>query len=164
MRYITRIETTRSKAWRVLFVRGLSRGIQVYFNDSHYPGGRDDALKDAKAFRDQVVALHEPQKTVPNAKTRGNLKYKEKPAELVGLTLHQDTRKYRNNYLWRATVVLDGVQVKRNWSVMKYGYQTAFRKARDYRVKLTGQPIAEEAPPPPEDLVLWARVRGVSLR
>ena len=151
LRYITRSETERY--WRVQYARGLTKPIQVYFGDATY-GGREAALVEAQAFRDQVVALHRPDVLTTQ---RRNLKHKEKTAPYVGITLHADRRKGGAVYFsWRAGYMDGAHERSRSWSVLTHGYEEAFRLASEFRHKMTGQPVGD-CPPPPPELLLWTR-------
>ena len=154
MRYITRI----GNSWRVLYVRGLEREIQLYFNDRDY-GGQDKALESAKAFRDQVMSIHDPK---PGTSRRRNLKYLHKDESQVGITLYSDERKGRKKeYYWRSSYMVGNGSKRRIFSIRKYGYEEAYRLASEFRHKMTGQPMGA-CPPPPEGLIEWQKTTGWS--
>lgn len=151
LRYITRSEPGRY--WRVQYARGFPKPIQVYFGDATY-GGRDAALVEAQKFRDQIVARHQPHLLTEQ---RRNLKHKDKTAPYIGITLHADRRKGRGVYFsWRAAYMEGAHQRSRSWSVLTHGYEEAFRLASEFRHKMTGQPVGD-CPPPPPELMAWLK-------
>lgn len=155
LRYITRSDSKRY--WRVQFVRGLTRAIQVYFTDAAYGGG-DPALQEAQKFRDQVVKIHSPD--VPSQRRR-NMKHMAKSEAYVGIRLREDKRKGRNrNFAWFAAYMEGATERRRSWSIRKHGYQQAFRLASEFRHKMTGQPIGP-CPPAPPHIVRWLAEEGV---
>lgn len=157
LRYITRIEG--EKCWRVLYVRGLRKPIQLYFTDRNYDG-RDPALKAAMAFRDRVVELHAPK---PGTSQRRNLRYLDKDEAQVGIGLAREHRKgRREEYYWRSAYMEGDKVVRRSWSVRTHGYEEAYRRASAFRHRMTGQKQGV-CPPPPEALLAWASAEGVAL-
>jgi len=145
LRYITRSDTERY--WRVQYARGLAKPISVYFGDATY-GGREEALAEAQRFRDQVVAQQNGEAL---REQRRNVRHKDKTAPYVGINLHVDRKRGRAIYLsWRASYMERDQPRSRSWSVIKYGYEEAFRLASEYRHRMTGQPIGVCPPLSPE--------------
>ncbi|CAM5531254.1 hypothetical protein TMEC54S_00261 [Thauera mechernichensis] len=151
-RYICRLET--SKSWRVQYVRGLEKPIQLYFSDRNY-GSKEEALAAAKAFRDQVVAIHAPKAPKPQ---RRNLKYMNKDQTQVGITLRKDFRSGRSPaYAWSAEYMRGSKPVRRTWSIRRHGYEKAYQLASAWRHEMTGQRMGQ-CPPPSQDVVQWAKL------
>ena len=161
LRYICRLESAKTRAWRVQYVRGLKVPIQLYFTDASY-GGKAQALEAAIEFRDAVVAFHSPAPTPAHVQARRNLKFKDKPEQHVGISLLRQVRKGGTvSYTWSAKVKLDGLNFHRSWSVRTHGYTKGFQNASRYRNKMTGQPVCQTPPPPPAHLLEWARIQGI---
>lgn len=163
LRHITRVEGKKSHAWRVLYVKGLASPIQTYFTDAAY-GGKDAALAEAIRFRDQVLKLHHPPAPPPGTRARRNLRFKEKGEPFVGISLSKQIRQNGSvAYAWQAKAVEDGRHVHRSWSIRAHGYTRGFLNASRFRHELTGQPLCMVPPPPPDELLQWARSNGISL-
>lgn len=164
MRYISRFEAAGSKSWRVQYVRGRDKALQVYFSDSAY-GGAEAALDAAKRFRDDLLAEQAPKPPrVKNPVARRNLRHQEKTEEMVGISLKRDCRPTGTVfYAWTARARIQGMNVERSWSVLKHGYHGGYRKAAQYREKLTGQPAVYEPPAPSDELRRWAESYDLSL-
>lgn len=163
LRYISRLDTPETHAWRVQYVRGLSKPIQEYFTDAAL-GGKDAALQAAIRFRDAVVAAHAPPPPPPWAKARRNLKFGDKPEEFVGISLVADARTGRKFcYCWSAQIHLEGKIVRRRWSIRAHGYVGAFRLASKFRNEMTGQPFCETPPAAPDEFWEWAALEGIGV-
>lgn len=161
MKYIYRQEQVgrRYVGWRVEYTRGLATPIRCFFSDKHY-GGKRMALAEAKAFRDQVVAIHAPD--VPKSQPISSrvLRFGDKPAELIGVRLALVPSKSKEggppSYHWYASARVDGRLVNRGWSVKKWGYEAAFWGAVKFRHSLTQQPLPKAVPSPSPELLAWA--------
>lgn len=157
LRYIFRFE--RFKTWRVQYVRGLPSPIQVYFADNAY-GSTENALRAAQQFRDELVAKHGH---APGTSSRRNLRHLDKPEEQVGIMLFEDARPGRQPvYAWRAHYMAGDKVIRRSWSIRKYGYVEAYRRASAFRHERTGQPQGD-CPPIPQMLVTWAKKYRLAL-
>lgn len=167
LRYIYRSDSLRMHGWRVEDTRGLRTPIRCFFSDVLY-GGYVAALAEAKAFRDQVVALHAPTYLSESALAVRYFKFKDKAAEHVGIHVvvtglgHAKTPSYH----WTASAKIDGKVHRRTWAIRRWGYERAFWLAAHFRHSLTLQPLPSDVPEPTPALRAWAdqlAERGISV-
>lgn len=150
MRFITRLEREDYKTWWVrIYGKHNSNNYiaQKSFPDKTH-GGKQKALGKAKKWRDSEVKKL-------GIKIRlfdGNghyLKTVKNKFDLIGITIGKTKRKKNFLYYWRAGYMKNGRQKIRAFSILKYGYKTAFWMAAEVRSKQTGEPLPTKVPRKP---------------
>lgn len=160
MRWISRMEAS----WRVwLNYKDIDSG-QVYFYDSQY-GSSQEALKQAQAYRDAFVTKY----SIPLRTYTGEgfyARHSKNKGNLVGVNLSTnspDNPSKSTKIGWTGCVQKNGLPHRKHWSVKKYGYTEAWRKAAEYRCNHTGEPVPKGPPKPQDWLKKWARLNDVEL-
>ena len=145
--YVSLIRNQSFVGYRVQVQREDFPSVSRYFSLARY-GSMDAAYAAALAFRQTLQ--------VPRPGCGGHVKDCRNLSGHVGVTLACETRPGRPmSWAWTATWFENGRQHRRRFSVLRYGYEGAFRLARlerEHRCGPMGQ--VEPAPPPPE-LVEW---------
>ena len=128
-------ERYRTHAWRVSIIRRKKRLVKN-FTDKRY-GSREDALIQAKEYRDQLLVKHPPisRKEFCNAKRRNNISgvtgvYRyEKPYRLRDGTV-------KSLWYWEANWPGDeGKSISQCFSIARYGEDKARQLATEARTK-----------------------------
>lgn len=70
----------------------------------------------------------------------------------------------RGNISWAVYEHIDGRQKRRSFSIRKYGYSAAWRRAARIRAEQTGFKIPMKPPVPPAWLKAWAKAERVELK
>jgi hypothetical protein len=166
MRFITRIDSKRAKGWTVrLYQKGdRSPLASKFFSDSKYLS-MADALDAAKIWRDQQVKIHhlDRYKHVDAPKAHFCNTRSKSGAVGVSLSFKSSSSGAIHAYWIAKTVIANDINIK-HWSIHRHGYKGAWKKAVDYRLKITGQPVTENKPPSPEErIVEWAREYDINL-
>jgi hypothetical protein len=136
--FITRVDTKRGKqsthGWEFRIHR-LSGVIEEFFSDSKY-GGKDEALKEARRFRNSKL------KEFPKLDRRevAELRKKNNPNKKIGVSLvkQTDRRTYGIYEYWYYQAYWSpspGVHKARRFSVNKYGDAKAYKLACEVRDK-----------------------------
>lgn len=141
MRFIHLFESNGWKSYRVRIIKGDRHNylVQKSFAFSRF-GGEKKALIAAKKFRDQQIV---------------KLKIKKNPSRnkfgLVGLFIgFSGTIINPQKYFWVAVFNRDGNNIRKTFSIAKYGYKEAFRKAAIVRAEETGEPLQTKIPRKPK--------------
>ena len=130
--FITRIDTKRDKksthGWEVR-IRRQSGIIEEFFSDSKY-GGKDQALSEAKKFRDSKLDNYPKL----NRREVAELKKTNNPNKKVGVSLvkHIDRRSYGEYTYWYYQAYWSpakGVHKARKFSINRYGEAKAYKLA-----------------------------------
>lgn len=153
MYWITRHEAS----WRVHITDGKIDSGQVYFKDSEH-GSRRRSLQMAKTFRDDFVAQHKIRRRVYDG-DGFYARHARSVSGLVAVRLIVDNRDAPTRVNWQAKVTAGGAEKGKSFSVRRYGYEAAWRKAAQIRCARTGEPIPDRPPKPPAWLPGWARGR-----
>lgn len=105
-------------AWLV-FMRRNRKVFQQRFTDSVF-GGKAKALTAAKAWRDAVVAEHQP----ISKRARSEIVSSANTSGVPGVTLWKGSD--AGPMHWRARTMWNGRELSRVFSVSRYGYDGAF--------------------------------------
>ena len=157
MRYITRMP---DNAWRVWITYGDDDFGQVYFSDREH-GSKSAALAAAQGYRNAVIAENE----IPLRVYDGNgyyVQHSRNTSGMIGVMLCADNPDKPTRVNWTTTIMRDGKETRRAFSIRKHGYRNAYQMAASVRAKHTGQPIPS-VPVPPPWLATWAESYGVNL-
>jgi hypothetical protein len=131
------------------------------FSDGVY-GSKEKAKKKAQEHRDKVVKKH---KIVPVhlRKTREHSIDRRSTSGVVGVTLSVVNKASSLRAHWSARFMEKGRQRNVSFSVRKYGYENAFRKALRVRCEAIGRnlPRGIKPPPPSRDLQRWIKKEGI---
>lgn len=136
---------TNGYNFRVLQKNGIV--FSKLFSDSKY-GSQKNALIAAQQYKREYILKF----GIPINYHR---KHKKNKMQLVGVTLI----KYGNRVAWIASTIKDGKQTKKSFSVAKYGYEDAYKYARNYRIEYTKQKDSVPTCPPkqPQWLIDWQK-------
>lgn len=143
---ITRVDYERGHGWMVrLFYPGVRKpAAQRLFSDGTHGHSADRAHRAARAWRDAQMALLgiSPNRRdgngynrISKANTSGRVGVKLGRVDASGGTIR--------NVSWVASVMEDGRQKSRCWSIRKYGYVGAWRLATVARGRHDGLPSPE---------------------
>ena len=64
------------------------------------------------------------------------------------------------NFVWVTTWCVDGRQRRREWSIIRHGYEGAFRLAAAFRIEQVGGVFPGRVPKIPARVKEWMRARG----
>ena len=155
---ITRVDYERGHGWMVrLFYPGVRKpAAQRLFSDGTHGHSADRALCAARAWRDVQMTLLgiSPNRRDGNGYNRIS---KANTSGRVGVKLGRVDASDGTirNVSWVASVMGDGRQKNRCWSIRKYGYVGAWRLATAARGRHDGLPSPEQPPPMPTWVVAW---------
>lgn len=159
--YITRMDHGNTHGWWVRVYKDSKPLESKLFSDGVY-GGKEKARKQAQDYRDKVVKKH---KIVPVhlRKTREHSVDSRSTSGMVGVTLSMSDKSGSTRVHWSARFMEKGRQRNVSFSVRKYGYEGAFRKALKARCEAIGQhlPRGIKAPAPSSTLKKWMRSEGI---
>jgi hypothetical protein len=132
-KHIRRIddETIRTHAWTV-HVERRTVHYHRYFSDNVY-GGREQALKAAQAYRDEVLASQSGPDHQMWIRTRLR---KNNTSSIPGVGRYESLDKRKANckrIFWMASWMENGKSRKKKFSVLRYGEQKARQMAIDER-------------------------------
>ena len=137
MKYITRCDYPRTHGWwvRIFDCRDGKGKVSRYFRDTKYES-KEEGLIGAKKFRDKYFnRLTRAEKTIDHTKGKKGRIY----SDGVYTVWH-----IRNGFAYPhacASWHEDGKQHKRSFSVEKYGYDEAWKKAKAVRKEMTRHKI-----------------------
>jgi hypothetical protein len=153
--YVSRIDNEAFQGYRVYIEREDAPFVRKYFSDKEY-GSAMAACEAAWAYRRSIDFL----------RPVGNVQERRNQQGRVGVCLVRYTRKgtnYPSTWSWLANWYSeqDGAH-KRSFSVLKYGYVSAYRLAMKTRLAHSSSAggTLDEVPEPPAELVEFLRVRG----
>lgn len=145
---ITRFDYHHTHGWWFRMSHDFNKKFSKLFSDSKY-GGRDNALKAAIVFRAKYIARESATKR-PTKSNR--LHFKRSKFNLIGVRLLEQ----KNNLYWASSIMVDGKQKVRMWSIHKWGYEMAYRNARSERLTYaTDQKIPLKPPKLPDELRMY---------
>lgn len=154
-RFITRMH---DPLWRVWVQFGEMDFGVTYFSDRGY-GSKLLSLKAAMRHRDSLVAQH----NIPLRVYAGNgfcVRNKNSTSGVVGITLTVDDRDNPTKVNWSVRSMRNGKQRHVARSILKYGYEEAWRLVAEIRREHTQQPVPIDPPRRPKWLVEWMKLRG----
>lgn len=159
--YITRMDHGNTHGWWVRVYKDSKPVESKLFSDGVH-GSKTKAKLAAQAHRDKVVKKH---KIVPvhMRKTREHSVDSRSTSGLVGVTLSVADKAGSLRVHWSARFMEKGKQRNVSFSVRKYGYEGAFRKAVRVRCEAIGIPVPRGATPPEpsRSLKKWMKSVGV---
>jgi hypothetical protein len=158
--YITRMDHGNTHGWWVRVYKDSKPVESKLFSDGVH-GGKDKAKKKAQKHRDSVV---EKYKIVPVSmrKTREHSVDRRSTSGMVGVTLSVADKGGNLRVHWSARFMEKNRQRNVSFSVRKYGYEGAFRKALKVRCDAIGQqaPRGIKPPPAPRSIQKWLKTGG----
>lgn len=159
--YITRMDHGNTHGWWVRVYKDSKPLESKLFSDGVY-GGKEKAKKEAQDYRDKVVKKH---KIIPVhlRKTREHSVDSRSTSGMVGVTLSMSDKSGSTRVHWSARFMEKGRQRNVSFSVRKYGYEGAFKKALRARCDAIGQnlPRGIKPPAPSSSLKKWMRSEGI---
>ncbi|HHI93418.1 MAG TPA: AP2 domain-containing protein [Gammaproteobacteria bacterium] len=159
--YITRMDHGNTHGWWVRVYKDSKPVESKLFSDGVH-GSKAKAKLEAQAHRDKVVKKN---KIVPvhMRKTREHSVDCRSTSGLVGVTLSMADKAGSLRVHWSARFMEKGKQRNVSFSVRKYGYEGAFRKAIRVRCEAIGTrlPRGIKPPVPNPSLKKWMKSVGV---
>lgn len=160
--YITRMDHGNTHGWWVRVYKDSKPVESKLFSDGVH-GGKLKAKKKAQAHRDAVVRKH---RIVPVhlRKTREHSVDKRSTSGVVGVTLSRAEKAGSLRVHWSARFMEKGRQRNVSFSVRKYGYEGAFRRALKARCGAIGRPLPRgiAIPEPDKALARWMKKEGIN--
>lgn len=161
--YITRMDHGNTHGWWVRVYKDSKPVESKLFSDGVH-GGKAKAKAKAQEHRDNVVKKH---KIVPvhMRKTREHSVDRRSTSGMVGVTLSVTDKAGSLRVHWSARFMEKGVQRNVSFSVRKYGYEGAFRKALRVRCDAIGinLPRGLKPPAPNRALQKWMKSESIAL-
>lgn len=158
--YITRMDHGNTHGWWVRVYKDSKPVESKLFSDGVY-GGKEKAKKKAQEHRDKVVKKY---KIVPVSmrKTREHSVDRRSTSGMVGVTLSVADKQGNLRVHWSARFMEKGRQRNVSFSVRKYGYEGAFRKAVKVRCDAieSSVPRGLKPPVPPRRVQKWMKSVG----
>jgi hypothetical protein len=159
--YITRMDHGNTHGWWVRVYKDSKPVESKLFSDG-VCGGKEKAKRQAQEHRDKVVKKH---KIVPvhMRKTREHRIDRRSTSGVVGVTLSVADKSGSLRVHWSARFMEKGRQRNVSFSVRKYGYEGAFRKALRARCDAIGEnlPRGIKPPEPTRSLKKWMKAEGI---
>lgn len=157
--YITRMDHGNTHGWWVRVYKDSKPVESKLFSDGVH-GSKAKAKLEAQAHRDKVVKKN---KIVPvhMRKTREHSVDSRSTSGLVGVTLSVADKAGSLRVHWSARFMEKGKQRNVSFSVRKYGYDEAFRKAIRVRCDATGARLPRGIMPPVPDRPLKKWIKSV---
>ena len=159
--YITRMDHGNTHGWWVRVYKDSKPVESKLFSDGVH-GSKAKAKLEAQAHRDKVVKKN---KIVPvhMRKTREHSVDCRSTSGLVGVTLSMADKAGSLRVHWSARFMEKGKQRNVSFSVRKYGYEGAFRKAIRVRCDAIGTRLPRGIKPPAPNQLLkkWMKSVGV---
>lgn len=159
--YITRMDHGNTHGWWVRVYKDSKPVESKLFSDGVY-GSKAKAKLAAQEHRDKVVKKN---KIVPvhMRKTREHSVDSRSTSGMVGVTLSVADKAGNLRVHWSARFMEKGKQRNVSFSVRKYGYEDAFRKAMRVRCDAIGISIPRGVTPPAPDRSLkkWMKSVGI---
>lgn len=137
MKYITRCDYPRTHGWwvRIFDSRDGKGKVSKYFRDTKYES-KEEGLIEAMKFRDKYFnRLTRAEKTITNGKSRKGKIYSE------GVYISWKTRGEHSYPHATASWWEGGKQHRKTFSIEKYGYDEAWKKAKAVRQEMTKHKI-----------------------
>lgn len=160
--YITRMDHGNTHGWWVRVYKDSKPVESKLFSDGVH-GGKEKAKKQAQEHRDKVVKKH---KIVPVhlRKTREHSVDRRSTSGIVGVTLSVADKAGSLRVHWSARFMEKGRQRNVSFSVRKYGYEGAFRKALKVRCDAIERPVPRglKPPAPSKALQKWMKSEGIA--
>jgi hypothetical protein len=156
--FITRM--SKPFLWRVWITFGHIDCGQVYFSDREH-GSKEASLLAAQHYRDLAIDHYR----IPLRAYDGNgyyVQHRHNSSGMIGVVLMRDTPDKPTRVRWAARFMREGKQKVCSFSIRKYGYREAYRRAAEIRSRHTGQP-PQPLPKPPPWLVGWAESYKIDL-
>jgi hypothetical protein len=154
--YITEVNYGYNRGYHVRCRDTLLGELEhKYFSVNRY-GSFSEAHEAAVAYRDKIVLKY---RILPSSVTGQRLVFKHAktpPGQNIGISL--SLRVHNNRY--HATWVghYKGTE-KKHYTINKYGYQSAYRMACDFREEVSGMKIDDKAPPTRHQMATHLRNR-----
>ncbi|NOX75848.1 MAG: AP2 domain-containing protein [Gammaproteobacteria bacterium] len=159
--YITRMDHGNTHGWWVRVYKDSKPVESKLFSDGVY-GNKSKAKKQAQEHRNKVVKKH---KIVPvhMRKTREHSVDRRSTSGMVGVTLSVVEKADSLRVHWSARFMEAGRQRNVSFSVRKFGYEGAYRKALKARCEAIEQTMPRGLKPPAPSRVLqkWMKTEGV---
>ena len=159
--YITRMDHGNTHGWWVRVYKDSKPVESKLFSDGVH-GGKEKAKKHAQEHRDNVVKKY---KIVPVhlRKTREHSVDRRSTSGMVGVTLSVADKDGNLRVHWSARFMEKKRQRNVSFSVRKYGYEGAFRKALKVRCEAinTNMPRSLKPPAPSKSLQKWMKSEGI---
>jgi hypothetical protein len=160
--YITRMDHGNTHGWWVRVYKDSKPVESKLFSDG-VCGGKEKAKRQAQAHRDKIVQKH---KIVPVhlRKTREHSVDRRSSSGMVGVTLSVADKAGSLRVHWSARFMDKGRQRNVSFSVRKYGYEGAFRKAVKVRCDAidSSTPRGLKPPAPSRTLQRWMKSEGIN--
>lgn len=144
--YITRMDHGNTHGWWVRVYKDSKPVESKLFSDGVH-GGKEKAKKEAQTHRDNVVKKY---KIIPvhMRKTREHSVDRRSTSGMVGVTLSVADKAGNLRVHWSARFMDKGRQRNVSFSVRKYGYEGAFRKAMKVRCDAINANLPRSVTPP----------------
>lgn len=157
--FITRLDYARTRGWWVRLYKAGQLVASKLFSDGKH-GGRRAALQAAQKWRDAQFSKHAIPWPIRQRTVAAHSTSIRNVQQIPGVAL-QHRKRGANTYSiqWLAVASVRGKQLRKTWSVRKYGYEEAYALAAAFRLRETGQP-RPTCPPAPRWLILLARQQG----
>ncbi len=159
--YITRMDHGNTHGWWVRVYKDSKPVESKLFSDGVH-GSKGKAKKQAQEHRDKVVKKH---KIVPvhMRKTREHSVDRRSTSGMVGVTLSVVEKADSLRVHWSARFMEKGRQRNVSFSVRKFGYEGAYRKALKARCKAIerAMPRGLKPPVPSRSLQKWMKTEGI---
>jgi hypothetical protein len=158
--YITRMDHGNTHGWWVRVYKDSKPVESKLFSDGVL-GSKTKAKAAAQAHRDKVVKKN---KIVPvhMRKTREHSVDRRSTSGMVGVTLSVVDKAGSLRVHWSARFMEKGKQRNVSFSVRKFGYDTAFRKALRVRCDAIGISLPRGIKPPEPNRVLKKWMKSVA--
>lgn len=138
--HLVRLDGARNKSWQLRLPSWHPLGGWSFnYSDSEY-GGEQEALAAARRARDAMFATAGLPLSLP-----GRVRDVRSQSGMVGVTIackHQD--RVNRHYGWAANWVEDGRQLRKHFSIQRYGFKEALLRAVALREQKTGVKFAPE--------------------
>lgn len=153
MRFITRMDYGRTCGWWVrISAQGKNLASKLFSDLKH--GGKDSALAEAKAWRDQQEARYATRLGLTPNKRRHHQSDRRNLSGVVGVV--PDVSR-RNGVGIRACKAIwtdaAGASRYKRYSVVQHGYSGAFRQALKKRCEMVGIEVPSIQPSPEARLI-----------
>jgi len=159
--YITRMDHGNTHGWWVRVYKDSKPVESKLFSDGVY-GSKAKAKKQAQEHRDKVVKKH---KIVPVhlRKTREHSVDRRSTSGMVGVTLSVVEKGGNLRVHWSARFMEKGRQRNVSFSVRKFGYEGAYRKALKARCEAIERSVPRGLKPPPPSRAVqkWMKAQGI---
>lgn len=132
---------------------------QRYFSDAQF-GSTKNALKAAIGYRDLLVK----ENAIPLRAYDGNgyhIQDKRNTSGTVGICLAKDKAENPGRVSWQCRIMVNGKQKGISFSIRKFGYAGAWKRAYLLRSQHLGSNAKAIPPEPPDWLVIWMHNHGI---